>query len=74
MPNKLPNAIIIRIETPFEVSDLVEYLENHEAEITLPNLVAAAKEMLSIDRADYYDSNAIEHSKVYDELGNMIYA
>jgi hypothetical protein len=74
MPNKLPSTIIIRIETAFEVSDLVEFLENHEGEITLTNLVEAAKEMLSIDRADYLDSNAIEHSKIYDELGNMIYA
>lgn len=74
MTQKLPSAIIIRIETPFAVDDLVEFLENHEAEITLPNLVAAAKEMLSIDRADYYDSNAIEQAPAYDEQGKLIYA
>ncbi len=74
MPNKLPSTIVIRIEVPFEVSDLTEFLENHDSEITLQYLVEAAKQMLDIDRADYLDSNAIEFSKVYDELGNMIYA
>jgi HD superfamily phosphohydrolase len=74
MTTKLPKYITIRIETSFEVSDLVEFLENHESEITLQYLVEAAKQMLDVDRTDYLDSNAIEHSKVYDELGNMIYA
>lgn len=71
---KLPSAIIIRIETAFAVDDLVEFLENHDSEITLPNLVALAKQMLETDRDDYYDSNAIEQAPAYDEQGKLIYA
>jgi hypothetical protein len=74
MTTKLPKYITIRIETSFEVEDLVEYLENHDSEITLANLVALAKQMLSIDRDDYYDSNAIEQAPAYDDQGKLICA